>query len=219
MGGGFDFDREDIARFCLEDEIDFGLVFVRPVIRHEAVRDEGLHDVVFRQRTFECVEAVWRVEEKVRGDAVAGAEEAGVGKVDFEGIRLRESRERERAFGDAAADFDEAGGFEPGERGCVLVGARPGLHGLVLEFFVLFGKLRGEALPDGENARRLLRRGVFCHVCEIGVHEILLLALDEVEILRVAVGLGGLWQAADREIKMIEVERFLVDRTGRAIFK
>jgi len=188
----FDFDGEDAAILVLVDEIDFGLVLVCPVIRCDAPCDEGLHDVVLGQRTFEGVEAVRRVEKDVRGDAVAGAKQAGVGDVDFEYILFGVGCERQAALGDAVADLDEAGSAEPCERRSILMGAGAGLDGFVLEFFVFLGELCGEALPDGEDARCFLRRGVFCHIGDIGVFEVLLLALNEIEILRIAVRLDGL---------------------------
>ena len=219
MDGGFDFDGEDAAVFVLIDEIDFGLVLVCPIIRRDAIRDEGLHDVVLGQRALEGVEAVRRVEEDVRGDAVASAEQSGVSDVDFECVLLGVGCERQAALGDAVTDLDEAGGAEPCECRGILMGASAGLDGFVLEFLVFLGELCGEALPDGEDACRFLRRGVFCHVGDVGVLEILLLALDEIEILRIAVRLDGLRQTADGEVEMIEIERLLVQRAGRALCK
>ena len=127
VDGGFDFDGEDAAVFVLIDEIDFGLIFVCPIIRRDAIRDEGLHDVVLGQCALEGVEAVWGVQEDVRGDAVAGAEQAGVGDVDFECILLGVGCERQTAFCDAMADLDEAGGAEPCECRGILMGTCAGL--------------------------------------------------------------------------------------------
>lgn len=217
MDGGFDFDGEDAAVFVLIDEIDFGLIFVCPIIRRDAIRDEGLHDVVLGQRALEGVEAVRCVQENVRWDAVACAEKAGVGEVNLEGILLFERRERQTAFRDAGTAQDEAGGLEPCQRRRILIGARAGLHGFVLEFSVFLRELRGEALPDVHDACRFLRRRIFRHVRDVGVLKILLLALDKIEIVRVTIRLDGLRQAADGEIEMVEVEGFLVQRAGRAI--
>ena len=217
MDGGFDFDGEDAAVFVLIDEIDFGLIFVCPIIRRDAIRDEGLHDVVLGQRALEGVEAVRRVEEDVRGDAVASAEQSGVSDVDFECVLLGVGCERQAALGDAVTDLDEAGGAEPCECRGILMGASAGLDGFVLEFSVFLRELRGEALPDVHDACRFLRRRIFRHVRDVGVLKILLLALDKIEIVRVTIRLDGLRQAADGEIEMVEVEGFLVQRAGRAI--